>query len=84
LLVEVDGSQHLESLSDAARTERLEQQGWRVIGFWNPDIRENLEGVVQLIAHEVEIRLPDGEIVEFVPSRAGRLRTPRTRKKNHP
>src|ERR671930_357994 len=41
LVVEVDGSQHGETenaLNDAARTRRLEKDGWTVIRFWNDDV----------------------------------------------
>jgi very-short-patch-repair endonuclease len=35
LIVEVDGSQHLDSATDARRTEWLERHGWRVVRVWN-------------------------------------------------
>jgi very-short-patch-repair endonuclease len=46
LVVEVDGGQHAESLTDAARTRNLESKGYRVLRFWNNDVLGNLEGVV--------------------------------------
>jgi len=49
LVVEVDGGQHYENLRDEVRTAYLEQQGYRVIRFWNNDVLENMEGVLQLI-----------------------------------
>ena len=49
LVVEADGGQHDENLSDARRTAWLESQGWRVIRFWNNDILANTEGVMSAV-----------------------------------
>jgi len=46
LIIEIDGGQHAESVSDAARTRYLEARGYRVIRFWNNEVLGNLEGVV--------------------------------------
>jgi very-short-patch-repair endonuclease len=51
-VIELDGSQHgLESerTKDEARTRWLEAEGYRVIRFWNNDIVENLDGVLDTI-----------------------------------
>ena len=46
LVVEVDGGQHdWQSDDDARRTRFIEQQGYRVIRFWNNDVLERIEGV---------------------------------------
>ncbi len=46
LIVEVDGSQHGNNLVyDAARTRRLEQDGWTVLRFWNDDILTDIDNV---------------------------------------
>jgi very-short-patch-repair endonuclease len=50
LVVEVDGGQHAESTHDEVRTAILEQEGYRVIRFWNNDVLNNIEGVIQVIA----------------------------------
>ena len=50
LVVEVDGGQHAESARDATRTAYLEDQGYRVIRFWNNEVMGNLEGVIDAIA----------------------------------
>jgi very-short-patch-repair endonuclease len=47
LIVEVDGGQHGER--DAARTAWLEAQGFRVLRFWNNDVLENTDGVIEAI-----------------------------------
>jgi len=52
LAIEVDGATHHakdEIEYDASRTRYLESQGWRVVRFWNREIFENLNGVVDTI-----------------------------------
>src|SRR3954466_9793790 len=38
LVIEVDGGQHADSLSDEKRTKVLNQAGFKVIRFWNNDV----------------------------------------------
>jgi len=53
LIVELDGGQHtLEA--DAARTAWLEAQGFRLIRFWNHQVLENLDGVLQVIEAAIQ------------------------------
>ena len=47
-MVEADGGQH-SSERDAERTAWLESRGLRVARFWNNDIVENIDGVLQSI-----------------------------------
>jgi len=54
LIVEADGSQHADSESDRERTAWLEEQGWRVLRFWNNDILTNTEGVVETVLKELQ------------------------------
>ena len=50
LIVEVDGGQHAaQAEADARRTAYLKAQGYRVIRFWNNDVLENTDGVVEAI-----------------------------------
>jgi very-short-patch-repair endonuclease len=52
LIVEVDGSQHAEgpvAESDKERTRWLEAEGYRVLRFWNNDITQNIDGVLEAI-----------------------------------
>ena len=50
LIVEVDGGQHAERIAyDEKRTRFLNREGYRVLRFWNNDIRENLDGVLHHI-----------------------------------
>jgi glutamate 5-kinase len=46
LIVEVDGSQHNPE-ADAERSAFLEDLGYRVVRFWNNEVLQNLEGVLQ-------------------------------------
>jgi very-short-patch-repair endonuclease len=48
LIVEADGGQH-SAEHDAERTKALEAAGHLVIRFWNNDILENTEGVIDEI-----------------------------------
>lgn len=46
LVVEVDGGQHNSQHSyDEQRDAWLEQQGFRVLRFWNNEVLQNVEGV---------------------------------------
>ena len=49
LVIEVDGGQHSEAEGyDLARTRFLNARGYRVIRFWNNDVLQNIEGVVEM------------------------------------
>jgi very-short-patch-repair endonuclease len=49
LIVETDGEQHVGSEYDQYRSDWLRTQGWRVIRFWNNEVRENPNGVAEAI-----------------------------------
>ncbi|HZU98202.1 MAG TPA: DUF559 domain-containing protein [Planctomycetota bacterium] len=50
LVVEADGGQHAMNVTrDEERTRSFEQQGFRVLRFWNHDILQQTEGVLQKI-----------------------------------
>ena len=48
LIVELDGGQH-DVARDAVRTAFLEGEGYRVLRFWNSDVVENFEGVMERV-----------------------------------
>ncbi|MGJ4945806.1 endonuclease domain-containing protein [Bradyrhizobium sp. HKCCYLS1011] len=50
LIIEVDGGQHADSRSDAARDAWLIAHKYRVLRFWNNDVLDNMEGVLETIA----------------------------------
>lgn len=55
LIIELDGSQHLEQAEyDAERTKFLESKGYKVIRFWNNAVMNDLNGVVKAIQFTLE------------------------------
>ena len=57
IVVELDGSQHADSASDAKRDSFLISEGWRVLRFWNNDLTQNRDGVLESIAQAALTRL---------------------------
>ena len=58
LILELDGGQHADLvIADARRTAFLNAQGLSVLRFWNNEVFENIEGVLQTILAKLE-RLP--------------------------
>jgi very-short-patch-repair endonuclease len=49
LVVEVDGGQHADSEADLRRTRWLEDQGFRILRFWNNDVLSNIGSVLEAI-----------------------------------
>jgi very-short-patch-repair endonuclease len=49
LVVELDGGQHAESQHDIRRDRWLESKGYRVLRFWNSDVFQNRDGVLETI-----------------------------------
>ena len=52
LIIEIDGGQHNETnniIYDKNRTIYLEQQGYKVLRFWNNEVWDNIKGVVEVI-----------------------------------
>ena len=50
LIIELDGSQHLEQEEyDQERTKYLESQGYKVIRFWNNDVMDRINSVLEII-----------------------------------
>jgi len=52
LIIELDGSQHLEQerfAYDEERTAFLKSKGYRVLRFWNNDVTNNIESVLTVI-----------------------------------
>ena len=49
LIIEIDGSQHIENKKDETRTQYLNQSGFNVIRFWNWDILQDVSGCVDII-----------------------------------
>ena len=50
IVIELDGGQHSEQVArDAIRTRFLESEGYRVLRFWNVDVLQNIDGVLETI-----------------------------------
>ncbi|MGC1777207.1 MAG: endonuclease domain-containing protein [Xanthobacteraceae bacterium] len=55
LIVELDGGQHaVQVVTDAQRTKILEAMGYLVLRYWNNDVMQNVDGVVEDIATVLE------------------------------
>jgi very-short-patch-repair endonuclease len=51
-----DGGQHNESIVDAMRDQRLSEQGYKVLRFWNNDVLGNIDGVLTALQAELADR----------------------------
>ena len=77
LVIEIDGGQHADSLADKARDECLKAQGFEVLRFWNHEVLENREGVMERIIERLKSPLPSpprrggGNIAGLIPRRGG-------------
>jgi very-short-patch-repair endonuclease len=50
LIIELDGGQHAErNAQDAERTAELDAHGYLVLRFWNDDVLNNIDGVLEMI-----------------------------------
>jgi len=48
IIIELDGGQHLENKNDKLRDRWLEEQGYEVLRFWDNEVFNNIEGVLEL------------------------------------
>jgi very-short-patch-repair endonuclease len=59
LVIEIDGGQHADTTKyDELRTQFLEQEGFRILRFWNNEVLENPEGVCARILEVLAARTP--------------------------
>ena len=59
LVIELDGGQHQESSSkDQRRDRRIEAQGFRVMRFWNNQVFEETDAVLELILQALNATRP--------------------------
>ena len=54
LVIEVDGSQHLDSDADTERDRWLAAEGFRVVRFWNHQVLQDTEAVLMRILVEID------------------------------
>ena len=54
LVIELDGGQHADQQAqDTRRTKNLETSGYLVLRFWNNDVLQNLDGVLEEISNTI-------------------------------
>jgi very-short-patch-repair endonuclease len=73
LVIEIDGGQHNfpdRAAADAARTAFLESRGYRVLRFWNNEVLQNIEGVMQHIFDTIALRTGAGPPPQTPPRHA--------------
>ena len=67
VVVEVDGGQHVHNSNDKIRDEWLRAEGYKVLRFWDNEVFNNLESVLEsirddlLTPHPNPNPLPQGE-----------------------
>jgi len=54
LIIEADGSQHVENFSDKKRDADLQGRGFRILRFWNNDILQHTSGVLEQIIETIK------------------------------
>jgi len=62
IAVELDGGQHADldrARYDRLRTELLGRRGLKVLRFWNTEVLQNIDGVLESIRNELLNRLSD-------------------------
>jgi very-short-patch-repair endonuclease len=70
LIVEIDGGQHdPSSPRETERSRFLQNEGYRVLRFWNNDVLANPDGVYETIAGELGRNTP----TQTLPHRRGGL-----------
>jgi very-short-patch-repair endonuclease len=74
LVVEIDGFQHglpAYEAGDLLRTRWLEESGYRVVRFWNSDIRRQLDNVLETILGELSERASLRDPTPALPHQGG-------------
>ena len=65
VVVEADGGQHVHNSNDKIRDEWLRAEGYKVLRFWDNEVFNNLEGVLEFIRDDLLTPhpnpLPQGE-----------------------
>jgi very-short-patch-repair endonuclease len=69
LIVELDGGQHAARTdADAQRTKVLEAMGYMVLRYWNNDVMQNIDGVLEDIYAALERHRPEPPHPHPLPS----------------
>ena len=59
LIIELDGSQHVENPGDVQRDAYLRAQGFQILRIWNNELFTNEEGVALAILNALHAPLPN-------------------------
>jgi very-short-patch-repair endonuclease len=60
LIIEIDGGQHAERTEkDLNRTQILESMSYIVLRFWNNDVMQNIDGVLEEIVRTLKQQRPE-------------------------
>ncbi len=72
LVIEVDGGQHGATEEyDVSRTAYIEEQGFKVLRFWNNEVLENMDGVLIRVMEVLRACLPDLPPPDLPPQAGG-------------
>jgi very-short-patch-repair endonuclease len=74
LVIEIDGSQHGKRSHinrDLKREAYLKRNGYRVLRFWNSEVRENVDGVLNVIWDELKTSTRTPPTPDPSPPQAG-------------
>ena len=56
LVIELDGSQHLDSQEDKVRDLDMAENGFETLRFWNSEVKSNLNVVLERIYEVIQTR----------------------------
>jgi very-short-patch-repair endonuclease len=81
LVIELDGSQHSDSTTDASRTAYLIRHGYSVLRFWNEEVLRERRAVLDTILAALQGELAPSPGLRFArpPSPRGERRSERSR-----
>jgi very-short-patch-repair endonuclease len=72
LIIELDGGQHNQSKHDIVRDKYLTDQDFRILRFWNNDVNQNLESVLD----KIYLTLQQITLIPRIESGAGSTPSP--------
>ena len=58
LVIELDGGQHEGNARDRVRDLLLREHNYRILRFWNNDVMNNMDGVLETIAGALQAEAP--------------------------
>jgi very-short-patch-repair endonuclease len=54
IVIEVDGGQHADNRRDEIRTRFLGTQGFRILRFWNNEVLQSTDEVLEIISRAIQ------------------------------